>query len=239
MRRLVVVGLLLLAAAAVQAGGRNWSDHKDPYTFLFGNHIDTHLETRLTNEGALKGFFYVYWTEAESAEGLPVAKHCTTPEHYAAGCFAGWHIQAVPCIAEVNGCEAMFLYHNHDHPVWLVGPRVDSEGNLRGTRGQVPQPGSFTHMHWLTEGADHQGEFLPSSLADVEAFFGVDIAVPEACNVSMAKELTPGVVCPGYFLQIQATETFAFHHGGEDIPVRPGIDNRTHLNLVSSIPSGE
>ena len=94
-------------------------------------------------------------------------------------------------------------------------------------------------MHWLTEGADHEGTFLPSSLAEVEALFGVDITVPDECNVSMASALTPGVVCPGYFLQIQATETFAFHHGGEDIAVSPGIDNRTHLNLVTSIPAEE
>jgi len=55
--------------------------------------------------------------------------------------------------------------------------------------------------------------------------------------VSVAKALTPGVICPGYFLEIQATETFAFKHGGELIPVRPGTDNRTHLNLVTSVPA--
>ena len=239
MKRHALFTLLVLAAGAVEAGGRNWEDHQDPYTFLFGNHIDTHQETRLTSAGDLKGFFYVFWSGEVTEAGLPVAKHCTKPEHYEAGCFAAWHIEAVPCIAEVNGCKAMFLYHNHDHPVWLVGPRTDSEGNLRGTRGRIPQPGSYTHMHWLTEGADHNGTFLPSSLAAVEALFGVDIEVPDECNVSMAKNLTPGVVCPGYFLQIRASETMAFHHGGEDIPVSPGLDDRTHLNLVSSIPAEE
>ncbi len=229
---------ILCAATAVHAQGRPWQGHADPYTFLFGNHIDTHQETRLTNDGSLQGFFYVYWTGDVTPEGLPVAAHCTAPEHYAAGCFAGWRIVARPCIAEVDGCEAMFLYHNHDHPVWLVGPRLDGEGNLRGSRSRIVQPGSFTHFHWLTEGSEHQGEWLPSSVGEIEALFGVEIEIPAECNVAMAGALTPGAICPGYFLELQATQRFAFRHGGETIPVRQGIDNRTHLNLVTSVPAG-
>lgn len=261
MKQLSVLALTLLIGSAVHADDGVWKNHEDPYDFLFGNHIDTHQETRLltgdsdddsdsdsdkdsdsdsdsdANPGSLEGFFYVFWTGDVTEEGLPVAAHCTKPEHYAAGCFSAWNIKAEPCIAEVNGCEAMFLYHNDDHPVWLVGPRSDSDGNLRGTRGQIVQPGSYTHMHWLTEGADHDGTFLPSSHSAVEALFAVDIDVPDECNVSRASALTPGTICPGYFLQIEATETFAFKHGGELIPVRPGIDNSTHLNLVTSIPA--
>lgn len=239
MKRIALLAMIVLSTDLVRAEGRNWMDHKQPYTFLFGNHIDTHQETRLGSDGNLEGFFYVFWDETESVEGLPVAKHCTKPEHYAAGCFAAWNIDAMPCIEEVNGCKATFLYHNDDHPVWLVGPRTDPDGVLRGTRADIPQPGSFTHMHWLTEGTEHEGDFLASSLEEVEAFFGVDITVPPECNVSMASALTPGVVCPGYFLQIRATETFTFHHGGENIPVAPGLDNRTHLNLVTSVPAEE
>ena len=144
-------------AGAAFGDGRVWKAHESPYAFLFGNHIDTHQETRLAAggedeegtakpRGSLRGFFYVYWTGDSSPEGLPVAAHCTTAEHYAAGCFAAWKIEAKPCIAEVDGCEAMFLYHNHDHPVWLVGPRLDDAGGLRGTRGRLVQPGSFTHF---------------------------------------------------------------------------------------------
>ena len=200
---------------------------------MFGNHIDTHQETRLESSGTLKGFFYVFWDGTQTADGLPVAKHCTSPQHYEAGCFAAWKIKAIPCIEEVNGCRAAFYYHNDDHPVWLVRPR-DQHGELRGTRAQIPQPGSYTHFHWLTEGSDHEGSALESSLEELEAFFGVDIAVSQ-CNVSKASALTEGIICPGYFLQIQATKTFAFQHGGETIPVRPGLDNRTHLNLVTSL----
>ena len=237
MKKLLLSILILLIGGAAHAGGRGWKDHANPYTFLFGNHLDTHQETRLTQDGDLKGFLYVYWTGEVTSEGLPVAAHCTSPEHYEVGCFAGWLIEARPCIAEVDGCEAMFLYHNDDHPVWLVGPRRDASGELRGTRSRIVQPGSFTHLHWLTEGSQHDGESQESSLSELETLFGVDIQVPAECNVSAARSLTPGVVCPGYFLEIRAIDTFAFRHGGELIPVLPGIDNRTHLNLVASVPA--
>ena len=101
----------------------------------------------------------------------------------------------------------------------------------------IPQPGSNTHLHWLTEGTEHNGVLLPSSLEAVERLFGVDINVPTECNVDVASKLTSGVICPGYFLQIRAIENFVFRHGGELMKVRKGIDNRTHLNLLSSYRS--
>jgi hypothetical protein len=236
-----VLGVALANDGDTNVEGRVWQDHAPPYTFLFGNHIDTHQETRLKKNGDLQGFFYIYWTGEFTNDGDPIAHHCTKPEHYTQGCFAGWSIRAKPCIKEVKvneeyGCEAMFLYHFHDHPVWLIGPRV-VDGGLRGTRSMVPQPGSYTHFHWLTEGSSHMDDWLPSSIADVEALFGVDIAVPEECNVAMASALTAGVVCPGYYLEIKAKESFVFRHGGELIPVEQGIDNRTHLNIVTSYRS--
>ena len=120
MKPLRIAILALLVAGVAHAQGRGWTDHKNPYEFLLGNHIDTHQETRLEKDGSLQGFFYVFWTGEETPGGLPVAAHCTKAEHYEAGCFAAWHIRAEPCIEEVNGCHAMFLYHYHDHPVWLV-----------------------------------------------------------------------------------------------------------------------
>jgi hypothetical protein len=226
---------VLTTAAGTFASGRGWGNHAFPFTFLMGNHIDSHQETRLMNDGSLRGFFYVYWTGEKTAEGEPIAHHCTEPAHYAQGCFAAWHLRAEPCIEEVNGCTAMFLYHHHDHPVWLVGPHT-MNGALRGTRSMIPQPGSYTHMHWITEGVEHMGMTFPSSLADIENLFGVDIEVPEECNVAMAGELTPGSICPGYFLELTAVKRFVFRHGGELMRVEPGVDNRTHLNLLTSFP---
>lgn len=228
---------MMLTGVATADDARQWRDHARPFTFLFGNHIDTHQETRLTRNGDLRGFFYIYWTDDYTDDGDRIAHHCTKPEHYAAGCFAGWKIKAKPCIPEVNQCDAMYLYHYHDHPVWIIGPRVDESDGLRGTRGMIPQPGSYTHLHWLTEGSYREETFLPSSLAAVENLFGVEIHVPDECNVDVASKLTSGVVCPGYYLQITALENFIFRHGGELIPVHKGKDNRTHLNIVTSYRS--
>jgi hypothetical protein len=246
----VVVVTLSPAAFAVD---RNWNDHARPFTFLFGNHIDTHQETRLIQHGPTRGdlwgYFYVFDSGDPLADGTPVLRHCTNAEHYAAGCVAGWIINAKPCIPEINGCEAMFLYHDDDHPVWLLGPRVDDSGALRGSRQSIVQPGSYTHMHWLTEGLDLDemmpGLERPSSLADVESLFGVDIDVPAECNVDMASQLTSGVVCPGYFLQITVLKpfgltTWAFHHGGESLVLQARgdrSDNKTHLNILTSYRS--
>jgi hypothetical protein len=251
MKRLILATLAVFTLCTGSAGGadRVWTHHTFPFTFLFGNHIDTHQELRLVqadalaklgiDKGDLLGWFYVFDSGETTDAGIPILKHCTGQEHYDAGCVAGWRIHAKPCIDEVNGCRAMFLYHYHDHPVWLLDPAVDSEGNLRGSRQHIVQPGSFTHMHWLTEGTTHEGTFLPSSLADVEALFGVDINVPAECNVAMAEQLATGVICPGYFLQITALNPFgydvwAFHHGGESLVLERGIDNQTHLNLLTT-----
>jgi hypothetical protein len=254
------VGMVPTASSAE----RLWSDHAPPYTFLFGNHIDTHQETWLvTNsslaflgikKGDLLGYLYIFWVDADgdgitdtTEAGLPIAEHCVMPEHYAAGCFAGWLVHAKPCITEVNACRAMFLYHGHDHPVWLLGPHLhhdtsgegmSGEGTLRGSRLDVVQPGSFTHIHWLTSGATHTDDtgmmmHFPSSLEAVEDVFETDIHVPEACNVAMAENLTTGAICPGYFIQLIGTKAFALRHGGELIAVKPGIDNKTHLNLLT------
>jgi hypothetical protein len=231
-----------------------WSDHAPPYSFLFGNHIDTHLETKFEadgkDKGNLEGFFYVFFdqdgdgTPEITEDGLPIARHCTMPEHYER-CQVAWVVEAKPCIKEVNGCTAMFLYHRHDHPVWLIGPQLrmaSGEAFLAGTRGDIPQPGAPSHFHWLTEGSEgSHGSSLPSSLADVEAAFGIDIEVPEECNVGMASQLTSGVVCPGYFMELEVIqpEPFAFHHGGENIPLARGTDLRSHLNFVTSYAAVE
>ena len=48
--------------------------------------------------------------------------------------------------------------------------------------------------------------------------------------------LRRGICYRGYFLELQAIESFAFEHGNELIPVRPGIDIATHVNIVASFP---
>lgn len=262
-RGLVTLGLSLITVGAASAAGFRWSDHRPPYDFLFGNHIDTHLETKLNTDGTLSGFFYVVQLDQDgdglpdtSEDGRPIMRHCTEPGHYP-NCQVGWLVKAAPCIEEVNGCTAMFLYHQHDHPVWLIGPRLrtmDGDTFLGGRRALIPQPGSPVHYHWLTEGSDREMDgnitFFPSSIEDLEALFDVDIEVDPRCNVNTAGELETGVICPGYFLEIKALAVggvyqaapgseWLFHHGGENIPVSPGIDESTHTNFVTSYQAVE
>ena len=95
--------------------------HTGPYTFLFGNHIDTHQETKLEKDGSLKGRFYIYFTgETDEASGLPVARHPRGAGHNeecgvdSIDCVVGWEIRAIRS-------EAKFLSHSgvsgDDHPV--------------------------------------------------------------------------------------------------------------------------
>ncbi len=135
MERLLLVGMTILASTLVStsawAGGGTWRDHAPPLTFLFGNHIDSHQQARLTRQGDLRGFFYVTYTGEVTPEGYPVARHCdegTPPKD----CVVGWILRGKPG-------QATFLYQNMDHPVWLVD------------RSDIPQPGAYAHFHWITD----------------------------------------------------------------------------------------
>lgn len=184
--------------------------------FEFGNHIDTHQITTLKVKGRepvrLNGDFLIIFTEdTDPASGLPIARHprgaAQNEECYVdVGCEVGWGIKAVPG-------EAKFLYHTgvngEDHPVWLVN------------RTKIPQPGSYTHFHWIT-----------SSSNDPRAN-----EVPFECNAQSAGDLenaAEDVICLGWFMQIKAVQSFAFQHGNEIMPVIRGEDNATHLNLLTN-----
>jgi hypothetical protein len=177
-----ILGMWISTADA----GRSWKDHKPPYDFLFGNHIDTHQETRLEKDGDLSGFFYITYTGKFTPDGLPIAKHCdadTPPKK----CVAGWILRGERGLAK-------FVFHSgNDHPIWLVD------------RTGIPQPDSYAHFHWLDAAEEPSG-------------------------------LRRGICYRGYFLELQAIESFAFEHGNELIPVRPGIDIATHVNIVASFP---
>jgi len=239
--------IMTLAGSVAQAVG-NQELHGNPFTFLFGNHLDTHQEARLNNDGSLKGRLYIYFTgEMDEASGLPVARHPRGPGQHSEecgvdpiDCLVGWEIKAVPA-------DAKFLSHSgvngDDHPIWMISSRTD-----------IPQPGSYTHFHWIT-------------WASTDDRFGI---VPNECNVEKAGMLEGTVVtgdltlddgsiettwtdakvhledgaedliCPGWLLQITAIREFAFKHGGEKTLVYLGVDNATHLNIVTNyaiIPS--
>lgn len=185
-------------------------------TFLFGNHIDTHQATWLKTKNSLPkrvwGFFYIIFTgDTDPVSGLPIARHPRGAEQdeecfVDVDCKVGWIIKALPG-------EAKFLFHSgvngNDHPVWLVN------------RTQIPQPGSYTHFHWITSTSN-------DPRADT---------VPLECEVQRAGQLeglAENTTCPGWFMQITAIKKFAFEHGNEVVAVTPGQDNATHLNLLTN-----
>jgi hypothetical protein len=206
---LIIILILGFGDTPLQAG----DFHASPRDYLFGNNFDSHQETKLKldkngNPASLSGFFYIKFT-GEMFDGLPVAEHPSGNDCVdgLVECVVGWTLQAVPT-------EATFVFHEgikDDHPVWLVD------------RTQIPQPGSFTHFHWI--GSDSTDPRI--------------LEVPPACDVNGASALEPaavGVTCPGWFVEIRAVRKFAFDHGDETVPVRPGLDNATHLNLLTNIP---
>lgn len=240
----VIGGALALAFAMVTAHAvGNQELHKAPYNFLMGNHIDTHMENKLQNDGSLKGRLYIIFTgETDEASGLPVARHPRGAGQHneecgvdPVDCVVGWHVRAL-------AADAVFISHSgvngDDHPIWLIN-----------SRNGIPQPGSYTHFHWITNtSSDPRIQSVP---------------VPNACDVNMAGMLEGDVitglleldggtngswpdakvhvgggaenlVCPGWLLEITAIREFAFQHGGEKIAVSPGTDNNTHLNIVTN-----
>lgn len=177
-------------------------DHASAFSFLFGNPIDSHQQSQLLDNGEILGFLYIVFTGEVTSEGYPVAHHCNedTPSR---DCVIGWFLHGKPG-------QATFLYHNADHPVWLVNSRND-----------IPQPGSYAHFHWITDQSTD-----PRPVTDPR------------CNAMTPEKLEPGSTCPGYFLELRALKRFAFLHGGERILVDPGVDIATHMNIVASVPEG-
>ena len=88
----------------------------------------------------------------------------------------------------------------------------------------IPQPGSFTHFHWFTT----------ISTDPRAAGESADCDKNNAGQLETQASSTVDQVCQGWFLQIKAVRKFAFERGGELIPVRPGMDNRSHLNLLTN-----
>ncbi|MDH3595900.1 MAG: hypothetical protein OEM93_13730 [Rhodospirillales bacterium] len=201
-----------------------------PYDFVFGNHIDTHVQLRLEEEDdapvSLRGSFYIIFTGGnDSVSGLPLARHPRGASHDERcgidpiTCVVGWDMDGQPGAAK-------FLYHDgvngNDHPVWMVNRAEEASAPAPGM--VIPQPGYYSHYHWIT-----------TTSTDPRAAM-----VPATCDKNNAGQLQDQAptavdeVCDGWFLQIHAVTDFAFEHGGEVIPVRAGEDLRSHLNMVTN-----
>jgi hypothetical protein len=258
-----------------------------PYSFDFGNHIDTHIQLKLiTNKAGdpnkLIGSFYIIFTDDQGVSlgidpdsGLPIARHPRGYKEKEDGsvehdeqcgvspnitCEVGWWMDGHPG-------NAKFVSHSgvngDDHPVWLTNR---SPGSNPDSGMSIPQPGSFTHFHWITPSGDDpravpaacdeqmagklegtvieeadvdvDGVIKVKDLPDVPATAGwtgqkvhsglAETESPDDSSTASAED----VVCPGWYLQINARTNFAFQHGGEIIPIHSGIDNTSHLNLL-------
>lgn len=218
--------------------------HAPPFNYLFGNHIDTHQRTRLkTSRGAPRlvgGFLYIVYRETgdhnsavvdpanagiDPSSGLPFASHPRGPGEHSEecgvdiDCYVGWIM-----VGDPGDSGAKFLYHSgvngDDHPVWMVNRGEESSSDVSA----IPQPGSFTHFHWITQTSTDPRAGGVSDDCNKQNAGQLETAEPTAVND----------ICQGWFLQIRAARDFAFLHGGETIPVRQGIDNRSHLNLVTN-----
>ncbi|UCH75018.1 MAG: hypothetical protein JSU82_03990 [Rhodospirillales bacterium] len=233
--------VLALAVLATPAAADEGDEGGPGLDFMFGNHIDTHQLTRLRRDGELSGKFLIYFTgEIDAASGLPVARHPRGVMHDEVcgvdlECVTGWKLRG-------KAGEAVFLSHGgvngNDHPVWLVD------------RAAIPQPGSYSHFHWITSAGTEaltDGVEIPAS-CDVEMAGQLEGAVaeglltlddgvliyswdPASVHVGGGAE---NITCPGWFLELKAVRSFAFQHGGDTLPVTPGADNKTHLNLLTN-----
>jgi hypothetical protein len=201
-----------------------------PNDFVFGNHIDTHVQLRLEDEGgtpvSLRGSFYIYFTgDVDPASLLPIARHPRGVSHNEVCgvdnivCVVGWHMDGVPG-------NAKFLYHSgingDDHPVWMVNRAEETSAPAPGM--VIPQPGYYSHYHWITNQSNDPRAGTVLAPCDKAKAGQLEDTAPTAANE----------ICQGWFLQIHAVTNFAFEHGGEVIPVYEGEDLRSHLNIVTN-----
>lgn len=167
-----------------------WNDHAAPFTFRFGNEIDAHQLSKRTGDGSLVGFLYIQFTGTTTKDGYRVASHgdCASVD-----CTVGWTFSARPR-------DGMLLVHEmDDHPLFFI-ERVD-----------LPQPGAFSHFHWL--GAE-------PAPGDTAAGYVLQlVAVNRFC-----------------FLHHDAagatSEKTCRDNGGVAVDV--GVDTASHLNIVAT-----
>ena len=141
--RKVATGLALLALIVFGTGfksaqGYPWRDHARPFDFLFGNHIDTHQQSKIVGQDKLVGFLYIRFTGEYTPDGYPIAKHADCA-NVPGECTVGWILKGIPV-------EATYLGHEHgQHPQW----ELDDD--------DIPRRPGYTHFHWLNESAHADG----------------------------------------------------------------------------------
>ena len=144
-----------------------WRNHEPPFSFVFGNEIDAHQQTRLTRDGSLFGFFYVRLTSVQTKDHYPIATHVEC--NASPDCTVGWTLHGKPI-------SATFLYQTmDDHPVFLA------------KRADITQPGSPSHFHWL-------GPVMPMPRQTLNGFLLQLTAVDRFCFIHHGAEAVNAAV---------------------------------------------
>ena len=126
---LVASTLLTLNPRSVEATDLYaWNNHASPLAFRFGNELDMHQQSRALASGNIAGFLYVEFTGTVTSDGYRVATHgdCATVH-----CTVGWTFSGKALDAKLLAMPM------HDHPLFFVA------------RPDIPEPGAFSHFHWL------------------------------------------------------------------------------------------
>jgi hypothetical protein len=145
----VMSGFFLLALVinpVMAAVSADWNDHAAPFDFLFGNHIDTHQQSRLVRGEKLFGYYYVRYTGELTESGTAIAHHANCSQ-MPDECIPGWTLQGLPF-------QATLLEHGQDqHPQWCVD------------LGDIPASAGFSHFHWLGQ-PEHAGGLVVGQTYD-------------------------------------------------------------------------
>jgi hypothetical protein len=241
---LVLLSPEILAAKKQRPGDVEQGDawKTAPYDFEFDNHMDTHVQLKLDVEGGepveLWGSMYIIFTDDQGVSlgidpvsDLPIARHprgtnddhdetCGTSVNIV--CEVGWYVDAVPGAFK-------FLYHSgvngNDHGMWMVNRAEEYPSGGAPVPGMViPQPFIPSHAHWISLGSDDPRAGSVSAACDKNNAGQLEDEDPTAVNQ----------VCQGWFMELKAVKAFAFEHGGKVIPIYPGEDLRSHLNIVTN-----
>ena len=121
----VLIFFTVIVAFNVYAAGLPWDDHGKPFDFEFGNHFDTHQQSKVNGGKAkLVGSFYIRYVGGNTG-GLLNAQHGTET--------VGWVLDGLPAY------EAKVIDVSGLHPVWCLDP------------DDIPRSPGYTHFHWTGE----------------------------------------------------------------------------------------
>jgi len=186
---LVAGALLTLNPRKVEATDLYaWNNHASPLTFRFGNEIDMHQQSRANAGGSIVGFLYVQFTGTVTSDGYRVATH---GDCAAVRCTVGWTFSGKTLDAKLIA-EPM-----DDHPLFFVG------------RSNIPEPGAFSHFHWLGD--------MPAVGSQASGYIVQLVAVDRFCFLHHdAAAAVAGKSC----------------RDNQGVKVDLGFDMASHLNVV-------